>query len=437
MSELRDILREEYIKQMQSLDLRTLLEMVEDVLDSPRANLTEQDAPAVDLEDKPADKQLQIMLNLIPDIAVSELGWSDVRTTDKGEIIGKGPQRQLLEGYLSNVMGGSLEEKIKKVSSFYTNGIGLIESESGSDRTKMIVQAISYLVFYKTLTKVITNFNASSAGFSFESFLAVLSDGYQIPANTGTIADYVDNSENKTIPVSLKLYREGGLEVGGSWKDLVRDLTMEGDATKRWASSFPYSMRYVVCTKTLEGEDLEQEGHIQFYQFDFTLKNVMQLILTSGEKSQQCIRIPREVLSLVTGAKPITKQMHKHMDGVLPSQSNLPSAEELEIVFTDELKELIKAYGLPISDEQFGELTQALEFAKSEKIFLPADPKTYGGGAEVGIVRGQSELNKKFVNDQILDKLSWVKEMPRILTQTKRGQHAEICAIGSSWLDHQ
>ena len=425
MSELRDILREEYIRQMQNLDLRSLLEMIEDVMDSPRSSLAEEEKPEIDLQSKDEARQLQVLLNLIPDIAVSELGWSDVETSDEGAVIGKGPQRQLLEGYLSNVTGTNLKEKINKVSAFYKNGLGLIESEAGSDRTKTIVQAISYLVFYKTLTKVITNFNASSAGFSFESFLAVLSDGYQIPANTGTIADYVDRSSGEIIPVSLKLYREGGLEVGGSYKDLVRDLTMAWKDPQPWSASFPNAMRYVVCTKTLEGDDLLQEGNIQFYQFDFTLKNVMEIMITSGEKSQQCIRIPQEVMSLVTGAKPITKQMETYMDGVLPSQSNLPSSEELETVFTDQLKELIKAYGLPISDEQFGELTQALEFAKSEKIFLPADPKTYGGGAEVGIVRGQSELNKKFINDQILDKFSWVKEMPRIFTQTKRGPRSK------------
>ena len=35
MSELKDILREEYIKQVNQLDLRKLLEMVEDVMSGP------------------------------------------------------------------------------------------------------------------------------------------------------------------------------------------------------------------------------------------------------------------------------------------------------------------------------------------------------------------------------------------------------------------
>jgi hypothetical protein len=420
MSELREILREEYIKEMQNLNLRTLLEMIEDVLDSPVKTIKEEEAPKIDLEKKKESQQLQMLLNLIPDIAVSELGWSDVTTTDTGEIIDKGPQRRLLEGYLSNVKGGSLKEKIKKVSSFYSDGIGLIETEAGSDRTKTIVQAISYLVFYKTLTKVITNFNASSAGFSFESFLAVLCDGYQIPANTGTIADYIDNSEEKTIPVSLKLYREGGLEVGGSWKDLVNDLTMEGDATKRWGASFPYAMRYVVCTKTLEGTDLEQEGNIHFYQFDFTLKNVMNILINSGDKSRKCIRLPAEIVSAVK--KGVTRGMENYMNDILPSQTNLPSAQELETVFINGIKGDKKLSGLKkrliddkvvISEEQIAELLKALDFAKNDDLFLPAPAEYFGKSpGPHPPVRGLSKISAKEV-ERIFKLLKWPYELKK------------------------
>ena len=84
------------------------------------------------------------------------------------------------------------------------------------------------------------NFNASSAGFSFESFLSALVKGQQIQTGNKTIADYTDNLTNQEIPVSLKLYREGGLEVGGSYTDLVNDLV---------EPKFDFDgMRYVICT---------------------------------------------------------------------------------------------------------------------------------------------------------------------------------------------
>jgi len=213
MSELRNILREEYIKQINKLDLKSLLEMIEETLSEPATEIIDEEVemPSA-LQNNDDTAALEMILKMIPDIEVSEIGWSDVRTPENETEI-KGPQRQLLEGYLRNIKGRDFAERIASVSKFYTDGSEMISEQAGEDRTRRIVQAISYLVFYKTLTKVITNFNASSAGFSFESFLAALVDGYQIPANTGTIADYIDRASCKEIPVSLKLYREGSLKV--------------------------------------------------------------------------------------------------------------------------------------------------------------------------------------------------------------------------------
>ena len=164
--------------------------------------------------------------SMIPDIPISEIGWSDVSTVGEGEEQKtiSGPQRQLLEGYLKNIDGKTFEERIANISRFYSDGAGIIGESKKDGRTEKITQAISYLVFYKTLTKVITNFNASSAGFSFESFLSALVKGKQIQTGNKTIADYTDGLSGQEIPVSLKLYREGGLEVGGSYTDLINDL---------------------------------------------------------------------------------------------------------------------------------------------------------------------------------------------------------------------
>ena len=110
---------------------------------------------------------------------------------------------------------------------------------------------MSYLVFYKTLTTIITNFNASSAGFSFEAFLATLLGGSQIKANTGTIADF---TAGDGIPISLKLYNEKTVVVGGSYTDLINDLV-----NPQFNADL---MRYVVCMKNLSGEGLNLNGSI-------------------------------------------------------------------------------------------------------------------------------------------------------------------------------
>ena len=369
MTELKDILREEYIKEVNKLDLRSLLEMVEDVMSQPLTILEDEVPTADKLTD---DETLDMIMRMIPNIEVSEIGWSDVRTNDKGEAI-SGPQRALLEDYLDNIKGNTFEERIDYLGMFYAAGAGVIGVGEDQSRTGRLTQAISYLVFYKTLTKVITNFNASSAGFSFESFLSALVKGQQIQTGSKTIADYTDNLTDQEIPVSLKLYREGGLEVGGSYTDLVNDLV---------EPKFAFDgMRYVVCTKELEGEDLEQEGQIKFWQFDFTLDNVMWILMNSKDKSAECIRIPQSVKSKIEGkGAESSEEGYENILG-LPLLAALPSADEVyEDIYVPKFKQQLQHFRGPTnkpnllslvlrSDREVTEFLDALDWVKNDALF--------------------------------------------------------------------
>jgi|TARA_R110000824_G_C15230354_1_gene678482 hypothetical protein len=361
MSNLSDILKEEYFKQVNKFDLSTLMEMVEEAFDA----VTNEDIeapPGIPDNDEDA---LEMILKMIPNIEVSEIGWSDVRTTDEGVEI-KGAQRTLLEDYLKNIEGSDFAGKIKSISEFYDNGVNMVVEQAGENRTGRIVQAISYLVFYKTLTKVITNFNASSAGFSFESFLAALVDGEQIPTGNKTIADYLDRSSGQTIPVSLKLYKEGNLEVGGSYTDLINDMV-----DPKYPQAINGGMRYVVCTKTLQGEGLDLEGKIDFYQFDFNLANVVDILLNS--KYPYVIRIPTVVMSaLAAGQQVGTAELLG-----LPAAGKARSAEELTPIFNKALYNQIEALADEnpeslinrIDSEALGKLLKALNWEKNDDLF--------------------------------------------------------------------
>jgi hypothetical protein len=218
--------------------------------------------------------------SMIPEIPVSEIGWSDVRTQEGQEVAG--PQRKLLEDYLNNIVpAGTLEEKLSALSTFMKDGYKTIAADSGSP-ADTVKNVMSYLVFYKTLTRVITNFNASSAGFSFESFLATLLGGTQISTGGGTIADFITGPPEKEY-VSLKLYSESGVEVGGSFSDLVDDLNN---------SKMNHRMKYIVVLKRLKGADLDQKGMLSFYTFTFTLDNVADIIAASSKGSTDCIKLP-------------------------------------------------------------------------------------------------------------------------------------------------
>jgi hypothetical protein len=288
--------------------------------------LTDQKEPSLVVEMANSNPH-QLEWSMIPDIPVSELGWSDVTTTATGETL-LGPQRLLLQQYLDNIgtENSSFEEQIKSLQDFYTRGPSQIIAASKSN-AEIIQKLISYLVFYKTLTKVVTNFNAASAGFNFESFLATLMHGQQIKANTGTIADFL-TGEN--VPVSLKLYSEATLLVGGSFTDLVNDLV-----APKFDHPLGNAMRYVICTKSLKGIGLQQKGSITFYQFDFTLDNIFDIIAFSKKESSASIRLPKMLIYAMEKGEPIDPSLK------LPDNAEVSPPEELEKAFISNIKTIL------------------------------------------------------------------------------------------------
>ena len=308
-------------------------------------------------------KSMTLTLDAIPEIDVTELGWTDV--TREGEKPIDGPERKKLLQFLQNIRGGDFVEKIRLISNFYDDPDVAMQAMFGEEgktsEAQQIATALSYLVFYKTLTKIIANFNAASAGFSFEAFLAVLMEGEQIPANTGTIADFISRADGTRIPVSLKLYQDGGLHVGGSFRDLVGDITNP---------KFDVDlMRYVAVTKRFDGEEKEGQtvnGFLRWYRFDFTLENIFDILSRSSKHSKLCIQLPRGGQEFIDN---------------LPGIAD-PSSEELEekyaYAFKMHLAELNKTLDESQQlDEEFADLfLKNLSWGTqlSDKFFLPFDP---------------------------------------------------------------
>ena len=312
-----------------------------------------------------------LTLQAIPEISVTELGWTDVRTNGDQEV--DGPARQQLLQFTQNIQGEDLQAKIASLADFYTNPES-VNKLGGSTPGQKISNALSYLVFYKTLTQVISNFNAASAGFNFEAFLAVLLEGQQIPANTGTIADFVAGDNT---PISLKLYAEKSLVVGGSFTDLV------GDLVNPQFSPHDY-MQYVVVLKSFEGgsSGLDVSGQLKFYRFNFTLDNVANIVLNSMAKSIRCIEMPVKFIEEVKAGN-----TDYDFNATLPSQENLPSVEELETIFVKDLTGKLAALDFGVSQEEVDQYTQVLDWANNDQLF-----KAVQRGERTLIVRGSSPM---------------------------------------------
>jgi hypothetical protein len=212
--------------------------------------------------------RVKFSFDQIPDIPISELGFSDVRTLPGGGAR-SGPQRMALKRWTDRIRGRTLPKTLDSLAEFYEGGFKFRSDATGSGKIRTI---LTYLIFYKTLTQIIQGFNAASAGFTFESFLAATIGGQQISTGSKTIADLTDA---KGTMISLKLYKEASTKVDGSWTDLVNDLV---------GPDGPGYMHYVVVTKDLDGVGLEQQGTLKWYRFNFNPTNVMNIL--SKTKSQ-------------------------------------------------------------------------------------------------------------------------------------------------------
>lgn len=329
-------------------------------------------------------QEMTLTLQAIPEIAVSELGWTDVSGEAGSEV--EGPERKRLSQFLQNIEGDDFVQKVASLERFYQDPDGAMammfpEGEATSTAEQIKV-ALSYMVFFKTLTKVISNFNAASAGFNFEAFLAVLAGGFQVPANKGTIADFVSRSEGRDVPISLKLYGEGHLHVGGSFTDLVNDLVSP-------QYDVPM-MRYIACTKKFEDDQksgLTINGKIKFMRFDFTLQNVLNCMAISSKKSKNNALLAAEFIRRVeAGEEDI--DYRAGLPGI-----NLPSTQELEDEFIEEMKDIL---GERFADEQIDYFIELIGWAKNDAPFVPVDVVDYD---ETGtkfvtptVIRGQSPI---------------------------------------------
>jgi len=224
-------------------------------------------------------------------------------------------------------------------------------------------------VFYKTLTMAITNFNASAAGFNFEAFLAALMEGKQIPASGAkTIADITANVDGERVPISLKLYTDKGLEVGGSFFDLCNDMLVPNSEWSAWVNANSEyeggAMRYIACTKVLNGEGVEQEGHIDFYQFDITRKNLFDLMALT-DKGRKAILSNTSFMAALTQYMKTGEESEalRWADGI-PARSDTSDSAEISSLWSDYLStktdELSALRDAGASDKQIELITNTL-----------------------------------------------------------------------------
>jgi len=252
-------------------DLNSLVEIIDKEVGNLRI-LMEKESCKV-----PSDK-------MIPTISIAEIPWADM-STEKGARID--PNRAQLETYLSKLATHrSLPEKFKAIQEMLDGNLEKVGIDKGD--TGSISTILSYVVFVKTLTSIIQNFNPAAAGFLFEGLLGVTAKGKQIPAQGagggGTIGDF-QTSMPGYKRVSLKLLTEkgdtAGSDIDGSFVDLVGDMQdPESD----------FRMPYLICLKSLSGDGKDAEGTITVWEFAIDINTFLHWMSKSTD-SQRCITL--------------------------------------------------------------------------------------------------------------------------------------------------
>jgi hypothetical protein len=252
------------------------------------------------------NQAIELVWEGIPFLSADELGWGKASTS-----AGANPadSRQQIERFLSQigVQRYDIKSKLKYLEAFFSKSEKTGASKQNlksagidlDNPRQTIAKILSYLTFYKTLTMILQRFNASSAGFTFESFIAVLLGGEQIPTGNKTIADLTSKTGK---PISLKLLDEKKNAVKGSFRDLVNDLAGAGTTKKE-------SMEYIVVLKDLAGEGTAVEGVIKFFRFYFTYDTILHYLSQMGGKKADYLRLP---MAIVQG------EQEEAVEGVLP-----------------------------------------------------------------------------------------------------------------------
>jgi hypothetical protein len=136
---------------------------------------------------------------------------------------------------------------------------------------------------------------------------------------------------------------------------------------------------------------LDVEGDIKFFQFDFTLDNIADIIARSMDKSKICIQLP---------AAFVASKGKRNVATELPGAS-MPSAQDLEDMFIgffkQEIASQMEGSEIELNDGQVDAFLNKLEWSKRDSLFALVGK----GDVQKIVVRGQSGIKGKTGNPEV------------------------------------
>ena len=197
------------------LDYTTLLREIKSVMNNKGiVSITEEAGSAKDTEQ--AMKSLEEMLGSMT-IDIKRWGTRHEAKEEEAQ------ERKIIQGYVQAVGGSSPDNILQNLAASFED---LEEGEcapkeSGNCNLGKLVSQIQLL---NTMSRVLTNFGASEAGFIMEAFLSAMFPGGQmVPVGSGTIADFEIRTGDENVNYSLKTIDEKAA-VTGSTTELIGSI---------------------------------------------------------------------------------------------------------------------------------------------------------------------------------------------------------------------
>jgi len=259
MSDLKSILNEEYNKVASSLNIKELLNMVEEVMELP---IAEYLAPEImgEKTDTLTEAERFSMSIPIPKLNPNE-AWGDPNSQSRKDID---------RIFASITRQGGIKERIQHVNSFVDP-----KQAERKGRGQRFNAILNMMMIIEALQACLNDYSESSAGFVFEGFMAALTGGKQQADRVGgtlPIEDFVTgDGEN----VSLKLLSPN-TGIHGSFTNLVDYLFLRGGAGEP-------EIKYLIGRKNSDdGDDVSQ---LAIFDFVISRENFM-IIMTSSTKNR-------------------------------------------------------------------------------------------------------------------------------------------------------
>ena len=247
MSDLRNILEEEYTKQENTITPDSLMATIEEVMKLPLGLIAEG-----------AREGFSVRLSL-PRLTPNE-SWGNPKSQSRKDID---------RIFASITRKGTIKERIDHVNSF-ADPVRAKRKGTG----KRFNTILNMMMILESLQACLNDYSESSSGFVFEGFMAAVTGGKQIAGRVGGTLPIEDFVAGDGEPVSLKLLSPK-TPIHGSFTNLIDYLFIRGGGGEK-------GIKYLIGRKN--SDDAGSVTQLMLLEFVINRQNFVDIMLTSGNQ---------------------------------------------------------------------------------------------------------------------------------------------------------